>query len=99
VTCMRRFSGRAVRVVDVVILRRPSRVTGVRGAGAAGDHAGFGAESWTLLADDGARLEPAERFLAYLSSVERSPNTVRAYAHDLKDWFSFLQLRGVQWKR
>jgi site-specific recombinase XerD len=60
---------------------------------------GSGAESWTLLADDGASLEPAERFLAYLSSVERSPNTVRAYAHDLKDWFSFLQLRGVQWKQ
>ena len=60
---------------------------------------GSGAESWTLLADDGARLEPAERFLAYLSSVERSPNTVRAYAHDLKDWFSYLQLRGLQWQR
>jgi integrase/recombinase XerD len=60
---------------------------------------GSGAESWTLLADDGASLEPAERFLAYLSSVERSPNTVRAYAHDLKDWFSFLQLLGVQWKQ
>lgn len=60
---------------------------------------GSRAESWTLLGDDGASLESAERFLAYLSSVERSPNTVRAYAHDLKDWFRFLQLRGVQWKQ
>ena len=58
-----------------------------------------GAESWTLLGDDGAAVEPAERFLAYLSSVERSPNTVRSYAHDLKDWFSYLQLRGLQWRQ
>ena len=27
-------------------------------------------------------------------SIERSPNTVKAYAHDLKDWFVFLAGRG-----
>ena len=27
--------------------------------------------------------------------IERSPNTVKAYAHDLKDWFVFLADRGV----
>ena len=43
-------------------------------------------------------VEPAERFLAYLAAVERSPNTVKAYAHDLKDWFVFLAGRGVDWR-
>ncbi|MDT3446701.1 site-specific integrase [Pseudofrankia sp. BMG5.37] len=56
------------------------------------------AESWTLLGDDGEQVEPVERFLAYLAAVERSPNTVKAYAHDLKDWFTFLDRRGVDWR-
>ena len=56
-----------------------------------------GAESWTVLDDDHHPVEPVERFLAYLTSVERSPNTVKAYAHDLKDWFVFLAGRGRDW--
>ena len=39
-----------------------------------------GAESWTVLGDDGAVLAPAEAYLAHLAALERSPNTVRAYA-------------------
>ncbi len=46
-------------------------------------------ESWTVLGEDDAPVAPAERYLAYLSDIERSPNTVKAYAHDLKDWFTF----------
>ena len=44
---------------------------------------GSGAESWTLLGDDQVPFEPAERFLGYLASIEKSPNTVKGYAHDL----------------
>ena len=58
---------------------------------------GSGRESWTLLGDDGAVVEPAERYLAYLSAIERSPNTVRAYAVSLKLWFEFLQHAAVNW--
>ena len=43
-------------------------------------------------------VEPVERYLAYLTDVERSPNTVKAYAHDLKDWFVFLAGRGLDWR-
>ena len=50
-----------------------------------------GRESWTLLGEDGEVVEPAERYLAYLAAVERSPHTVRAYAISLKLWFEFLQ--------
>ncbi|MEP7179283.1 MAG: site-specific integrase [Pseudonocardiales bacterium] len=55
-------------------------------------------ESWTVLGDDHVPVEPVERFLAYLSSIERSPNTVKAYAHDLKDWFTFLAGRDLDWQ-
>src|SRR5664279_1262846 len=52
--------------------------------------------SWTVL-DSSGMVGPIERFLAHLSAVERSPNTVRAYAHDLRDFFAFLDLRGLDW--
>ncbi|MFJ7496602.1 site-specific integrase [Streptomyces sp. NPDC097727] len=55
-------------------------------------------ESWTVLGDEGGIVEPIERYLAYLADIERSPNTVKAYAHDLKDWFVFLDRRGLDWR-
>jgi integrase/recombinase XerD len=55
-------------------------------------------ESWTVLGDDDVPVEPIERYLAHLSAVERSPNTVKAYAHDLKDFFVFLGRRGLDWR-
>lgn len=57
-----------------------------------------GTESATVLAD-GLVLDAADRFLAHLTAIDRSPNTVRAYAHDLRDYFEFLQSRGLHWDR
>ncbi|WP_334029303.1 tyrosine-type recombinase/integrase [Nocardia terpenica] len=59
---------------------------------------GTGFESWTVLGDDHLPVEPAERFLSYLVSIEKSPNTVKAYAHDLKDWLTYLDRHGVDWR-
>ena len=56
---------------------------------------GSGLESWTVLGEGHVPVEPIERFLSYLASAERSPNTVKAYAHDLKDWFTFLTVHGL----
>lgn len=56
-----------------------------------------GAVSWTVLDDDGVPVVPAEEYLAYLAALERSPNTVRAYALSLKLWFEFLGAVGVDW--
>lgn len=56
------------------------------------------AESWTLLGDDLAPVEPVERFLAYLAAIQRSPNTIKAYAHDLKDWLTYLVGLGLGWR-
>jgi integrase/recombinase XerD len=47
---------------------------------------------------DGLPVEPVERYLAYLTDIERSPNTVKAYARDLKDWSVFLAGRGLDWR-
>ncbi len=55
-----------------------------------------GQESATLLRD-GDVVECVDRFLAHLTAIERSPNTVRAYAHDLRDFFAFLDSRGAFW--
>jgi len=52
--------------------------------------------SWTVVDGAGA-VEPVDRFLGYLSAIERSPNTVRSYAHDLRDFVEFLQCRHLQW--
>lgn len=45
-----------------------------------------------------SRLTPSSGSFAYLASIERSPNTVKAYAHDLKDWFTFLAGRDLDWR-
>jgi integrase/recombinase XerD len=58
-----------------------------------------GPESWTVLADDGAPVAPVELFLAHLTDQGRSPNTVKAYAHDLKDYCAYLEGRGADWRR
>jgi hypothetical protein len=59
---------------------------------------GSGARSWTVLGDDDVPVAPVDRFLAYLTGIGRSPNTVKAYSHDLKDYWEFLGLRGLDWR-
>lgn len=56
-----------------------------------------GVESWTVVDHDFGPVAAAERYLSFLSSIERSPNTVRAYAHSLALWFEFLALRRIDW--
>ena len=59
---------------------------------------GSGTRSWTVLGDDDVPVVPVDRFLAYLTDIGRSPNTVKAYAHDLKDYLSFIGFRGLDWR-
>jgi len=59
--------------------------------------ASSGEVSWTVLGDDGLPVEPVEAYLAHLSALERSPNTLRAYAQGLKLWMEFLNLQQVDW--
>ena len=51
-----------------------------------------------MVGPDRSVVEPVERYLAWLTHIERSPNTVRAYAHDLKLYWSFLAARKLVWQ-
>ena len=59
--------------------------------------------SWTVLDDDGDPVEPVEQYLARLArlaclaGLQRSPNTLRAYATRLRLWLEFLGQVGVGW--
>jgi integrase/recombinase XerD len=59
---------------------------------------GGGPESWTVLDEQFAVVEPADAFLAHLTAIERSPGTVRAYAFDLRDYFEFLAAHEIDWR-
>jgi len=59
---------------------------------------GSGTRSWTVLGDDDVPVVPVDRFLAYLTDIGRSPNTVKAYAHDLKNYWQFLGFRSLDWR-
>lgn len=53
--------------------------------------------SWTVLEPTGKTSQPIDRYLGYLSDLERSPHTVRAYAYDLAQYFRFLEKVEVPW--
>jgi len=57
-----------------------------------------GPESWTVLDERLAVIEPVDAFLAHLTAIERSPGTVRAYAFDLRDYFEFLAAHEINWR-
>jgi integrase/recombinase XerD len=42
-------------------------------------------------------VDPIERYLAWLSRIERAPTTVRAYTHDLLLFWEFVESRGLGW--
>lgn len=50
-----------------------------------------------LLDDAGAEVEPVSRFLAHLGDANYSPNTMCAYAYDLRHLAIFLDERSLGW--
>ena len=58
-----------------------------------------GVESWAVVGPDGRPVGLVDEFLGWLTGIERSPNTVEAYARDLGLFWSFLDERGVPWDR
>jgi len=51
--------------------------------------------SWTIVEGTGLPMDSPDAFLAHLTNIERSPNTVEAYARDLCQFLEFLATRGV----
>lgn len=50
--------------------------------------------SYTVVGPDHLPIWPVDDFLSGLTARRRSPNTVQAYAHDLADFFTWLDQRG-----
>ncbi len=59
---------------------------------------GSGSRSWTVLGDDDVPVVPVDRFLGSLTDIGRSPNMVKAYAHDLKNYWEFIRFRSLDWR-
>ena len=53
--------------------------------------------TWTVLGDDYFPIRPIEQFISYLESIERSPNTIRSYAHHLKLYWEYLTASNLDW--
>jgi len=53
--------------------------------------------TWLVLGDGYLPIEPIADFLDYLRNIERSPNTVKAYAHHLKLYWEFLTATHLDW--
>lgn len=55
-------------------------------------------QCWMVLDDDYVPIEPIQKYLNYLDNLERSPNTISAYAHNLKLFWEFLKDKQLNWK-
>lgn len=51
-----------------------------------------------VLDDDYLPIEPIQKYLRYLDSLEKSPNTVRVYANNLKLFWEFLRDKQIDWR-
>ena len=52
---------------------------------------------WIVLDDDYLPIEPIQKYLYYLDSVGRSPNTIQVYAYNLKLFWEFLRDSNLDW--
>ncbi len=58
-----------------------------------------GTESFTVIGPDHRPVEIVDEYLGSLTNTERSPNTVEAYAHDLRAFWTFLDEHGLTWEQ
>ncbi len=58
-----------------------------------------GLESFAVIGPDRRPVELIDEYLAWLTDRERSPNTVEAYAHDLRAFWIVLAERGLSWEQ
>ena len=56
-----------------------------------------GATTWTVIDRSFGLVEPVEAYLEYGRQIDFRPNTTRAYAQSLAQWWSFLEVTGTSW--
>ena len=54
--------------------------------------------TWILIGNDFLPVEPVNEYLRYLEALERSPNTIKGYAHHLKLYWDFISQKQLDWK-
>ncbi len=52
---------------------------------------------WTVIDDNYLPIQPIQEFLTYLKHLERSPHTIRAYAHHLRLFWEYLSTIRTSW--
>lgn len=57
-----------------------------------------GHKIWNVLDEDGETVPPILQYLTYLYHLQRSPNTLRAYAYHLKHFWEYLAANKFDWK-
>lgn len=53
--------------------------------------------TWMVLDDDYLPIKPIDDFLVYCENIERSPNTIKSYAHHLKLYWEYLADANLDW--
>ena len=56
-----------------------------------------GKEVWVVFNEDYSPIIPIHDYLHYLENKNYSPNTIKAYARNLKVYWEFLESRGIDW--
>ncbi len=54
---------------------------------------------WIVLGDDYLPIQPIRQFLKYCRNLERSPNTIEAYARHLKLYWEYLTFNNLDWTK
>lgn len=53
--------------------------------------------TWLVIGEDYLPVKPIHEFIKYLGNIEKSPNTLRAYANHLKLYWDFLEHTNKRW--
>ena len=53
--------------------------------------------SWLVLDDNHLPIKPITEFIRYLNNNDKSPFTVRSYAHHLKLFWEYLETKQISW--
>jgi integrase len=56
-----------------------------------------GTTTWTVVSESFAVIEPAERYLEFGRQNGFAPNTVKAYARGLAQWWTYLEQSSKRW--
>ncbi len=56
-----------------------------------------GYNSWVVVDQNGQAISPIERYLDYLYHLQKSPNTLRAYAYHLMHYWQYLSSKSLSW--